>query len=341
MRGRRQQSARTCAWGDTIIHYRSLSDLATAINRCLARIPPDVDVVVGVPRGGLVAAASIALKLERPLADVWGYAAGHRLRCGHHRSAADTRGGNEHVLLVDDSIATGRTLAEARAALAAMDVPPARITTLVAFAGDDASDGVDLVCETVPAPRLFEWSMLHDAGLARCCVDIDGVLCCDPTVDENDDGPRYLGFLEAARPLMLPSRPIGTLVTARLEKYRTQTEAWLARHGVQYERLEMLDLPSKEARLRHGAHASFKAAAYRRSGREFFIESDPAQAAEIAARSGLPVVCASDGRLFPGSTPGQRLALASRRLRRYLAAGRKAPRKLATLVRGLVHSKAL
>jgi uncharacterized HAD superfamily protein/adenine/guanine phosphoribosyltransferase-like PRPP-binding protein len=327
----------TCLRGDAI-HYRSLADLAAAINRSLACIPPDIDLVVGVPRSGMIAATAVAVKLERPLADLWGYAEGRLLRHGNYRSPGTERAdhaGRQHILLVDDSIRTGRTLAEACALLTRMQPPPARITTFVAFASEEAAKDVDVVCEHVPAPRLFEWSMLHDPDLARCCVDIDGVLCCDPTAEENDDGPRYLGFLDGARPLMLPSQPIGTLVTARLEKYRRPTEAWLARNGVRYQKLEMLDLPSAEMRLRRGIHGRFKAEVYRRSGRELFIESDPAQAAEIAARSGLPVVCASDGTFVsPGAARAPR-----QRLRRYLSAGRAAPRKLASLFLERVYSR--
>lgn len=291
------------------MHYRSLADLAAAINRGLPRIPHDIDIVVGIPRSGLVAATSVALKLERPLADLWGYAEDRRLRHGHNRAPAAypaPQPAGDHVLLVDDSIETGRTLAEARKALAAMERPPRRVTTLIAFAGEEAAGKADIVCESVPAPRAFEWSLLHSPLLARCCVDIDGVLCCDPTTDDNDDGPRYLGFLASAPPLMVPTRPIGTLVTARLEKYRPQTEAWLARYGVRYEKLEMLDLPSQAERLRLNAHARHKAEVYRRSGRELFIESSASQAAEIALLAGMPVVCSTDGSFFP---PPDRAAL--------------------------------
>ena len=48
-------------------------------------------------------------------------------------------------------------------------------------------------------------------------MDIDGVLCADPTPEENDDGEKYRHFLLNAPPLFIPKVTIGTLVTSRLE----------------------------------------------------------------------------------------------------------------------------
>jgi uncharacterized HAD superfamily protein len=132
---------------------------------------------------------------------------------------------------------------------------------------------------------------MHHKFLAQCCVDIDGVLCLDPTEAENDDGPAYEKFLSEALPLFGPTRKIGWLVTSRLEKYRALTEAWLAKHGIQYDKLIMLDLPSKAERQRLGVHGSFKADFYRKSDAILFIESEHQQALKIAELSGKPVLC--------------------------------------------------
>lgn len=96
-------------------------------------------------------------------------------------------------------------------------------------------------------------------------MDIDGVLCVDPTPEENDDGPRYREFLLNAQPLFIPRTEVGTLVTSRLEKYRPETMAWLKKNHVKYDKLVMLDLPNKEARQRANCHASFKAKEYKLS----------------------------------------------------------------------------
>jgi uncharacterized HAD superfamily protein len=90
-------------------------------------------------------------------------------------------------------------------------------------------------------------------------------------------------------------------VTSRLSAYRVETEAWLARHGVRYHQLFMLDGMTAEERRKKGAHASFKAEVYRNSPYWLFIESEPAQAEEIARLAARPVLCSSTGELVqPG-----------------------------------------
>ena len=150
---------------------------------------------------------------------------------------------------------------------------------------------VDLHREVVPMPRFFEWNLMHHRNLEQCCMDIDGVLCADPSQEENDDGPEYRRFLQNALPFMIPSARVGWLVTCQLEKYRALTEQWLARQRVQYTKLVMLNLKSKEERVAANCHARFKADVYKRTEATLFIESSMAQAIEIARIAGKPVCC--------------------------------------------------
>ena len=53
----------------------------------------------------------------------------------------------------------------------------------------------------------------------------------------------------------------------------------------------MLDLPSKEERLRQNRHSSHKADYYRDSGCRLFIESEVGQATNITRMTGRPVYC--------------------------------------------------
>ncbi len=142
---------------------------------------------------------------------------------------------------------------------------------------------------------------MHHGDLSEFCVDIDGVLCVDPTEEENDDGKKYESFLSNAAPLIIPTKRIGNLVTCRLEKYRALTKEWLTRHGVRYDKLYMLDLPNKKARLTADCHAKYKAKIYKDLGAPFFIESSLRQAVDIAKFSGKQVLCMETGEMV---TPG-------------------------------------
>jgi uncharacterized HAD superfamily protein len=272
------------------MNFRDLGDLERSLQTIAQRLPPSVELVVGIPRSGLLAASILALNLNLPLTDVTGFLEGRVLARGSRPVRA---GGERHAgpsaVVIDDSVATGgqmkKTRAEIEAAGRGDDVVYA-----AAFVSPGRESAVDLHGEVVNTPRAFAWMLLHNHNvLARSCVDIDGVLCLDPTESENDDGPAYAEFLAGAQPLFIPSAPVRYLVTSRLEKYREATEGWLGRHGIEYEELVMLDLPDAAARRAQGAHAGHKADFYRRSDADLFIESDYRQAAEIAARSGRQV----------------------------------------------------
>lgn len=275
------------------MEYRSVADLHNTIIRNLHRVPRDIDLVVGIPRSGLLAGTMMALAMNLPLADVEGFLSRRILATGRTRARAQFRrdfADLKTVLVVDDSLRTGGSMLEARQRLTS-ERPDVRFVFCAIYGQFKAHEGVDLVLEVVPLPRVFEWNVLHHSVLERSCVDIDGVLCVDPTEQENDDGVAYEKFLLNATSLHTPTRRIGYLVTSRLEKYRKQTEAWLRDRDIAYDELIMLDLPSKAERQRQGSHASFKGETYKRLESPLFIESDIRQAPQIARISGKPVLC--------------------------------------------------
>lgn len=275
------------------MNYRSIADMNDAILQNLGRLPRRIDLVVGVPRSGLLAANLLGLALNAPMTDVEGLIEGRVLATGRtRRTAAHARASDAErtVLVIDDSVFKGHSMREVRERIAAAGVP-GRIVTCAVFGNAREHPDVDVVLEAVPQPRLFQWNVFHHGLLEQCCVDIDGVLCCDPTPEENDDGEAYLRFLGNATPMMVPTRPIGWLVTSRLEKYRPQTEAWLRAAGIAYRELVMLDLPSAEERRRANAHGGFKAEVYKSLDAVLFIESEHAQAERIAELAGKPVLC--------------------------------------------------
>jgi len=150
---------------------------------------------------------------------------------------------------------------------------------------------VDYFFEVVPLPRYFQWNVFNHTTLEKACFDIDGVLCVDPTDEQNDDGPKYTDFILNAPPLFIPGAKIGTIVTSRLEKYRKETETWLAKHNVKYNDLVMLDLPDMAARQKANNHGDFKAGVYTSKPYVLFIESNLNQAIQINRIAKKPVLC--------------------------------------------------
>lgn len=273
--------------------YVSIADLSTQIRNHLYRIPRDVDLIVGVPRSGMIPAYMIGLYLNRPVADLDTFISNGIAGHGSTRKLAHAPAQlheAKHVLLVDDSIATGASLNAAVQRIRATCFV-GKLSTCAAIVMPSQQASVDVSFITVPQPRLFEWNAFHHAFVETSCFDLDGVLCVDPEECDNDDGERYRAFVSSARPLFSPTHRIGHIVSARLEKYRDLTEEWLNANGIRYGALHLVDLPSKEERIRQGAHCAHKIRVYKETGSTLFYESDMGQAREIARGSGKPVLC--------------------------------------------------
>lgn len=285
------------------MNYRSIADLSHTIRKNLYKLPCDIDLVVGVPRSGMLAANMIALSLNLKLTDLAGYLSDSPLKIfGRTRKSLFAEvlkpSDAKHVLIVDDSIWSGGSLESVRALIAELGRQH-DITYCAVYSTKKSTHKSDIFFEVVELPRLFEWNVMHRQFLEKCCLDIDGVLCLDPTDSENDDGSAYIQFIHNVPPLVVPSYRVGHLVTSRLEKYRVDTEQWLKKHGFEYGQLHMLDLPDAKTRRSLGCHASFKAEIFLNlKETELFIESEVSQAVEIANIAGKPVLCFSTQKMY-------------------------------------------
>ena len=273
--------------------YRDINNMNQHLVRLAPRLPRDLDLIVGIPRSGLLAANILALHLNLPVTDVAGLAERRLISAGARGRKLISQwesGKQAKVLVIDDTLNTGRQLAEVQQTVQEQvtNVTPLYAAVYVAPGKEEC---LDYYCESLPNPRCFEWNIMHHPHMKRWCLDIDGVLCVDPLKAENDDGERYQNFLKTATPLALPTYKIGWLVTARLEKYRTMTEDWLHQQGVEFGHLMMMDYPNAQARRAAKQYGEFKASCYLASNAELFIESEPAQAAKIARISLKPVFC--------------------------------------------------
>jgi len=287
------------------MNWRSYEDLCRLLRESSDRIPARLDLIVGVPRSGMLPAALVSLERNLPLVDLDGFLEGRAFHAGRrgaaHERGIDHRRSGSRVLVLDDSVASGREMARVRELVARAGVE-AEIVYGAVYVAPESPGVADFHLETCELPRMFSWNFMHHSHLDRACMDIDGVLCADPTEEQNDDGARYETFLRDAPARQIPTCPVGALITSRLEKYRQPTREWLAAHGVAYRELVMLDLPDQASRKALGAHAAFKADSYReRSWADIFIESSPEQAQVIASRARKPVICTATHTLhLPG-----------------------------------------
>lgn len=284
------------------LNFKSMQEVTDLIRNNVKILPEDIDLVVGIPRSGIIPAYLIALFLNKNACSLNEFVNNMLPQKGErpiNEVANDNR--KKHVLIVDDSIYNGTALSKAKEQLKNIDTSIYDISYCAIFAREESKDKVDYYFEIVNPPRMFQWNYLNHANAAVSCYDIDGVLCVDPTPEQNDDGEKYIDFILNAKPLFIPSYEINSLVTSRLEKYRPQTEEWLKKHNIKYKNLYMLDLETAEERRKLGCHAEFKAKIYQeKDDCNFFIESEREQAKKIAEITGKQVICVTADEYFGG-----------------------------------------
>jgi uncharacterized HAD superfamily protein len=278
-----------------VSHHQMLED----VRAWSSELPTDLIAVAGVPRSGILPAAHLALHRNLHLITIDDLING---RCPWQtplRRGVPSRG-EGRVLVVEDSVNTGDTIGAVRERLKGRS----GILYGALYGNHPFPREVDVVFRHLAHPRCFEWNLFHSNQIEWAYVDMDGVLCADWTGQEEEEGlgwERYQKHLESASPRHLPSYPVLAIVTSRLEKYRPQTIAWLRRHGVRFRELLMSPHPSIAARRMAQDHALRKAEWYRRRPEaRLFVESHPEQACEIWERTGRPVLCTDQMRLFGG-----------------------------------------
>ncbi len=270
------------------MYYRTIADLNNIILKRLHILPRNYDLIVGIPRSGMLPANLLALYLNKPYTDLHSFLNGHIYSSGERSQFFDSTE-RKKILVVDDSLSSGSALQQCKKLLDSYTDYTIEYCVIYVVPGKE--NKLDYWFESVPLPRYFQWNILNHVVLEKSCFDIDGVLCVDPTPEQNDDGSNYKDFLLHAKPLFIPGSKIGTIVTSRLEKYRHETETWLNEHHIRYNKLIMMDLPDMESRKRLGNHAIFKAKEFQSLEYTLFIESDLSQALEINRLSKKPVLC--------------------------------------------------
>jgi orotate phosphoribosyltransferase len=190
------------------------------------------------------------------------------------------------ILVVDDTSASDRQVRHLRKLIRC----PVQFAAV--YVENRSAIAVDYFHSLLPnSPQFYEWTMFHDSTNRLLLTDLDGVLCDDWTGgNEEEHAAEYEDFLANVRPRRIPSIPLRGIVTNRLERHRPETEAWLKRHGIQYDSLTMSPHPTFAARDQAGDSAERKAAAYQSDpSLQIFVESDDEQAREIARLTGRPV----------------------------------------------------
>ena len=246
--------------------------------------------VVGIPRSGLLVASLIALKLGKPLTTPELITKNKYWIRKHVRRKTKM----QNILLVDDSITGGKTMKESLKLLRPYN-KKLNITKAALIATEKSRGLVDLYYKIIPHPRIFEWNLLH-AKKGKLATDLDGVICenCPPGVDSNEE--LYINWIKTAKPYLIPAFEIDAIISCRLEKYRKETEDWLAKHNVRYKKLILWNIPSKQERK--GRNAKYKIEALLKIKPDLFWESSFYEAKQIWKATKIPTLCVAKMTIF-------------------------------------------
>jgi hypoxanthine phosphoribosyltransferase len=252
------------------------------------KIPNNFDIIIGIPRSGLFIADIIATKFGRPLTTPDLFAEGKIWGSNLIKAPKEIK----RVLLVDDSVNSGESFIESTKKILKKN-PNVIIRRAALISTPNGKKKVDYVFLIKKPKHIFEWQIIQGFKLTKLATDMDGVLCEDCPVGISLVEEEYIKWMKNAKPFMIPTNEIDTIITSRIETYRDITEKWLKENGCKYKKLKMMDLKN-DYNKDFEKVISFKIDAIKKSKPELFWESDFRQAVEIHQKSKVPVLCTDE-----------------------------------------------
>lgn len=254
------------------------------INHEWAKIlPKDIDCVIGIPRLGLISGTMAATYLGKRLTTP------DLMLLKKDLKGEEIKFPLSKILLVDDSITRGNTIMKVKASLQE-EMPNTEIILAAPFVSPALAKTIKYKI-AVKEFMVFE-SDLADNPNGEVAVDIDGVLCRNPTEEDTKDDVALERFYQNAVSLFSPNYRIKIIASARREKFRKVTEEWLKQNNISYEYL-LLKSDEKEG-------VDVKINAVRKFKPFFFLESNKAEAQKIFKETGCRVICFENNYLYGG-----------------------------------------
>lgn len=268
----------------TVVSYEQA---ATYTKELARKIPNEFDLIIGVPRSGLFVASILATRFARPLSTPESFLEKKMWKSELLKENKRI----EKVLLVDDSVGTGKTFKKLRKDLLKAS-PHLVVKTAALFSLPGGKKEADYCLFVKKQFCVFEWQIFHGTGV-KTSVDMDGVLCEDCTSEAQISEKSYIYWMKNVRPFIIPAFKIDTIVTCRLERYRKITEEWLSKNNVKYNHLDMINLSSNYGKT-YEKMVNFKVNTLKKNRPDWFWESNFKLAHYINKKTGIPTLCTDE-----------------------------------------------
>ena len=255
--------------------------------------------IVGVPRSGFLPASICATSLNLPL-----YTISNKeiVICnsisdfGGYRMNSFSKGSGK-LLFLDDTVFSGNTFNQIK------DTFGSHHYYSALYCKPSNLNIVDVYGKELDEPHLLEWHFFNSDHTKKTLFDLDGVFSPNVPFSELDCDDKYEKYISNVEPFYnrLPkAHKLRGIVTGRLDKFRKQTEDWLAKYNIQYD--ELIMFPTEKRKERDANHVEevgkYKADAYKRSDAIFFMESEKAEGKVIRKYCHKRVILPNDGVLL-------------------------------------------
>lgn len=274
------------------MNFKTYADLINDIKKNLFLIKSkDFDLVVGIPRSGMVPAYMISLELNIDCTSLPSFLKNVELTRGKTRNSRYNLSyawDASKILLVDDSIASGGSLQSSME-----KIPPelkSKITTLAIYSSIKKRTDVDFYFSYVPNQRIFEWNIFHHPGLSLSCLDIDDLLIDLPKGFYSYNDEQQGNYFKSVIPNIFPSLKLHTLITNLGEKHKIHLEDFLQRNKILYHQIIFLDKVA-------GSYYD-KAKYYKNNKLILFLTKDSIQSQNICNISAKPVYSLMDNKIY-------------------------------------------
>ena len=255
--------------------------------------------IAGVPRSGFLPASICALWLNIPLYSFNDSGELHplsgRTQFGGQRMK-EYKQAKEKILVLDDTVYGGISMMEVQELLQSNK----QVLYGSLYVHPASLDLVDVYGKELPPPHLLEWNFFNSAYIQQAILDFDGILSPNVPYEKCQNESDYIDYITNVEPLYhrIPrTYTCKGIVTARLEKYRSITEAWLKKYKIKYGFLKMF--PTEKQEIRDKNHivesSKFKSKEFTDSGAAYFVESEPAEASLIRSQVYRLVICPDEG----------------------------------------------
>lgn len=249
---------------------------------------PNFDAVIGIARSGLIPASVIACHFNLPLFSFNTRDKKLQYLSGGLRAPENPK--IKRPLVVEDSYAHGYSASLIQSLR--FEFPDAFIVTI--FSSTFQPEGIDAFAYFYPLPHFFEWCFMNTGYSANLVVDFDGILCHEyEKINYSEE--EFNEYIKNAAPLYLPRRFPVIILTARHSGNIGNSLLWLDKNNVKFLELHFWNGDPDARWKTPSTIAEWKAQKLRsiaaRRHVNFYVESSPNIAQNVAYLTGIPTIC--------------------------------------------------